>query len=304
MNAALSCLARRAAPLLLLGSAIAGAAPPPRIELATPRDYGYTMGDLVEQAVTVEVPEAYTLETGFLPRPGALDENLELRSSTWEESRHDGQRRYRITLQYQVFKGVRAPEAAKLMPWMLRLKGPAPMQAEVPEWNYTVIPLIPPALADEAVRVRDPLPPEPLPVMPHLWRVLAYGTGLLALLAGWAWRQYGATARNRPFARAYRELRRLARGPLLSGEAQRAAAKRLHRALDETAGHTLFPEQLTEFCLNRPAFAHLREELAGFFAWSRHLFFAPPELPPAANLPPPRLLELCRRCARAERGRL
>lgn len=290
-------------PFLLLWSAMAGAAAP-RVELAAPRDYGYTMGDIVAQVVTVEVPEAYTLETGFLPRPGALDEQVELRAVALEESRHDGQRLYRITLEYQVFKGVRAPEAAKLMPWMLRLNGPEPAQAEVPEWSYTVIPLIPPALADEAVRVREPLPPEPLPVMPHLWRALGYGAGLLLLLGAWAWRQYGATARSRPFARAYRELRGLARGRLPADEAQRAAAQRLHRALDETAGHTLFPEQLAEFCAKRPDFADLREELAGFFAWSRHLFFAPPEVPPATHLPPARLLELCRRCARAERGRL
>jgi mxaA protein len=288
----------------LLWTGLASSAPAPRVELHAPRDFGYTMGDIVEQEIAIDAPAGYALETGLLPKPGALTESLEVRAADWDARRRDGATAYRVTLAYQVFKGVRAAETAQVPALPLRFHGPAPLETQVPAWEFTVAPLIPPQLADAAVVIRDELPPAPLPTAPHAARLLACLAGLLALLGHLAWRRFGAGHRDLPFARAQRELRRLLRASAsASPDAHRAAARRLHQALNETAGHILFAEQIGGFCQRQPKFAGLREDLAGFFALSRRLFFTAPEAPAPLDYPPARLLELCRRCAAVERRR-
>lgn len=288
-----------AAPLLLWAS-LASAAPEPRVALAAPRNFGYTLGDIVEQVLAVTVPETYTLETGFLPKPGALDEALEVRGADWEVDKHDGEAVYRIRIAYQVFKGARAAETVAIPALPLHFQGSPPMAARIPEWEFTVNPLIPPEMADEQVAIKDELPPAPISTSPHLFRLLACLAGASAVLGWLAWRRFGRIHRNRPFARAYRELKSQLRGTV-SPEAYRAAARLLHRALDETAGHALFAKEVGRFCENRPGFAELREELAGFFVLSQRLFFTSPETPVPPDYPAGRLADLCRRCASAER---
>lgn len=291
----------RCLPLLsLLLATTALAAPEPRVEFSTARDFGYTLGTVIEHRITVAVPEGYHLETQALPAPGALDDALDLRDIAWEADPTQGETRYRLRVVYQTFKGVRASEAAKVPALTLRFRGPDPMETQIPAWNFTVTPLIPPDLADDKVTIRPALPPEPMTHAPH--RLIAALVGIAAVSALWAWWRYAPSRQNRPFARAYRELRRDLRGPV-SLERFRTAAKRLHRALDDTAGGTLFADQLAGFCAERPAFAALGEDLAAFFVLSQQLFFTAPDAPPPEDFPAARLETLCRRCAAAERGR-
>lgn len=292
----------RHAAFLLLWSGLASATPVPRVESQAQRDFGYALGDIVERAFTVAVPEGYALETGFLPQAGALDEYLEVRHSDWSLQPRDGESTYRIRIAYQVFKGVRSAEKTTIPALPLRFQGPSPLEATIPESTFTLAPLIPPDLPDEQVIIRGAAPPISSPTRPHVQRLLAYLGTSLALVATLAWRRYGRTRRNRPFARARREFKRLIRHGT-TPETLRAQAKLLHQALNETAGHSLFAEQLGGFCADRPAFAELRGELADFFALSRRLFFAAPETL-AADDPATRLEALCRRCAQAERRRV
>jgi mxaA protein len=286
--------------MLLLTTFALPAAPEPHVELSAPRDYGFFLGDLIEHTLTVTVPESYTLETGFLPKPGTLDEWLEVRSVNWDEHRANGEARYRIRVIYQLFKGVHSPEKAVVPALPLRFAGAEPLEAKAPAWEFTVTPLIPPQLEDENVAIRDSLPPAPVAMAPHRHRLLAYLAGALAVLGYLAWQKLGWTRYARPFARTRRELRKLLRSPA-SPESFRAAVKLLHRALDETAGGTLFAGQVDRFCASEPAFAEVREELTEFFALSQRLFFTAPEAPVPPDYPAARLEDLCRRCAAAER---
>lgn len=296
--------ARHAAGLLILGLAATSPAsalePAPQVEISAPRDYGYVMGDSVEHTIRVTVPESYTLETGFLPQPGALEDWLELRSVDWDRNLSGSEARYRIRVAYQLFKGVRTPEKAVVPELPIRFAGPEPLEVKAPAWKFTVVPLIPPELSDDKVAIRAALPPEPAATATHRHRLWMYLAGALAV-SGWLARQrLGWKDSARPFARARRELKKLLRGPA-SPETFRAAATLIHRALDETAGGTLFAGRIDRFCQSHPAFAELREELAGFFALSQRLFFTSPEAPVPADYPITRLEDFCRRCAAAER---
>ena len=274
----------------------------PRVTLAAPREYGYVMGDLIEHTLTIGVPPSSALEPGSLPGPGALDEWLEVRSVEWTREPGQAEASYRIRIVYQVFRGVRAVEQAVTPGFPLRFAGGHPLEVQAPEWAFTLNPLIPPDLADENVTIREALPPRPMGMAGRWRRFGIYLVGS-AVLAGYlVWQGLGRNRRARPFGRAHEGLKTLLRGPASPG-AHRSAVRLLHRALNETAGETLFAEDLDRFCARYPAFAEARDELAGFFALSRRLFFTAPEAPAPADFPAARLEALCRRCAAAERRR-
>ena len=118
--------------------------------------------------------------------------------------------------------------------------------------------------------------------------------GALALIQlGPPWR----AARNRPFGRAWRQLRHL---PHSVSEAQwRAACKCVHAALNRSAGEVLFESGLERFIAAHPAFDALRDDLSRFLRMSRGEFFGDGARV-AGNVQ--WLLALCRRCRDAERG--
>jgi mxaA protein len=104
-------------------------------------------------------------------------------------------------------------------------------------------------------------------------------------------------ARNRPFGRAWRRLRRTP--PQSQGAAWRDACKTVHDALNRCAGEVVFEPGLERFVAAHPAFAGLRDELARFLRISRDEFFAGS---PSQGADVAWLVALCRRCHDAERG--
>jgi len=291
---------------LLLAPALACSAESmPRVEPSASRNFGYVIGDPVDYDVLITVPEGYTLETEHLPKPGALDEWLDIRAVGWTRTDENDMARYRLRLTYQVFKGIRQPEKLTVPALPIRFRGQVPLEAQTPPWEIAIAPLIPPDLADEKVEIRPSVAPEPLPARPHGLKLIAYLAGTLAVLPLLAWRHGRLpffTNAAPPFTRALRDLRKLSRKPA-DAEIYQAAVKLLHRALDDTAGFRLFAGELETFLTDRPAFAELREELHRFFALSRRVFFTVPDAPVPADYPLTRLETLCRRCAAAERRR-
>jgi mxaA protein len=291
-------------PALLLAPALACSAElTPRIEPSAPRNFGYVMGDLIDYHVLITVPESYALETEYLPKPGALDEWLDLRTVSWTKTNAKDVAHYRLRLTYQVFKGVRQPEKLTIPSLPVRFQGQAPLEARTPPWDITIAPIIPPDIADEKVEIRESVVPEPLPILSHRLRLIAYLAGTLAVLPLLAWR-YGKlpffTKTAPPFARTMRDLKKLSRKPA-DADAYRTAIKLLHRALDDTAGFRLFAGELESFLADHPAFAELRDELNHFFALSRQVFFTAPDAPIPADSLFSRLEALCRQCVLAER---
>jgi len=283
-----------------LAALLSAAEAAPRVELSAPRDFGYVMGDVIEHSVEIDVPADHTLETGFLPQAGALDDWLDVRAVDWDERRDGNTRRYRVRLEYQLFQGVRASEKAEIQALPIRFRGPEALEVRTPPWSFSILPLIPPQLDDEQVRIRGFLPAPALSTDTHRTRLSGYVTGMAAIIGLLMWVRYRKARQKAPFARALADLK-----PLLCGapnpDQYRQAARRLHRALDETAGYAVFADRVDSFLAAHPVFAGARTELIGFFAWSQTLFFqtSTTTLP---EYPPPRGLEtFCRLCAALER---
>jgi mxaA protein len=274
-----------------------------RVEAGEPRAFGYQIGDTVQRRVIVHASASWALDDSSLPRPGARGGALELRHVAAAAHAEDGGRRHEFDLQYQVFISPPAVRTFEIAPFRLRFVGPQRSEEVLVEaWPVTVAPLLPvevsprrglgelrpdhapPLIDDRALRLR--------------LRIAAAATllllGTLAVIHfGPPWR----AARNRPFGRAWRQLRHLP--PDAAGAQWRAACKTVHDALNRSAGEVVFESGLERFVAAQPAFAALRDDLTRFLRLSRGEFFgeAMRETGDASWL-----VALCRRCRDAERG--
>jgi len=172
----------------------------------------------------------------------------------------------------------------------------------VDAWPITVAPLVQPEAP--ARRGLGDLQPDHRPFTIDLAAAQRWLRGWLALAAG---ALLALTVlhvampvldrRRLPFAQAFAELRRLP--PDADTARWRDACRRLHRALDRSAGEVVFERGLQRFVGARPAFVPLHDDLKRFLQLSRREFFAGAARDAAdAGW----LLELSRRCRDAERG--
>jgi mxaA protein len=274
-------------------------------EIATPRPYGYVIGDVFEQRITLSLNTPYRLQRDALPAPGRIDRWLALRDPRLELVTQAGFTEYRLTLGYQILS---APQhLSRLFAPGLDLAfsdGEQVLHFPVPGFAYAVAPLIPAQDLGEgaALGLRPARRPPPIPIAPHLWRLALIGAGLgvLGLLLAYLYWVVPFLGRSHgPFARAWRELRACARRPP-GADRDRAALRVLHRAFDQSAGRALFGEDLDGFFRDHPRFAPARGAIEALFEASRGVFFDPhrPLAAPALD----QLLALCRRCRDLERG--
>lgn len=289
--------------LVLCGSAHVRAQTQLGATTVEPRAFGYQVGDVLFRRITVQVPDGLVLDESSVPQPGARGRALELRRVYRRPSAGHEAGQIELTLEYQVFLAPTQVRTLEMPVVTLRFIGPPRNQdLRIDAWPVTVAPLVP-----VDVSPRRGLGELQLDATPPLidtsaarLRLLAYGVAAMLLLA-WLAHVYLAlpwwSRRHRPFTTTWRALR----SALPSGVAarRRQVFLHIHEALNQTAGETVFEHGLDRFLQAHPRFEPLRQDLAEFFAQSRHEFFAPSDVRSAdADW----LLAFCRRCRDAERG--
>jgi mxaA protein len=277
--------------------------PPPihAVEIASPRDYGIVMGETLTGEIRVRTGAGLQLETASLPQPGsAVSDYLEVRKLDWERLSLDQETDYRITLTYQVFKGVREAETLTVpaLPLRFNFHGQT-VETLAPAWNFTLMPLIANKLPDEAVNLRGDLPVPAHSSTLHLQWLSVWLAGLVGMGVYAAWNLGLPPFRRHapPFIRAALALKKLGMKPA-SLDNHRQGVKRVHAALNETAGHTLFSAQLPHFLQTHPEYTHAATDLEQFFRFSDRLFFSD-ACPSPADFPLTKLEDLCRSLAYA-----
>ncbi len=274
-----------------------------RIDAEEPRAYGYQVGDHLQRRVVVHVPAGWTLDEASLPKPGGRGLALELRAVQRSVETAIGGQRLVLDLDYQVFLAPAAPRTVEIGAHRLRFAVAGRVEeALIEAWPVTIAPLVqvdaptrrglgemqpdrPPLLVDAAA------PRARLSFYAALAALLA--AGLLLAYLGPPWR----AARNRPFGKAWRQLRGL---PAQPDEARwRQACVTLHEALNRSAGQVLFERDLEAFVQRHAGFAPLRDDLQRFLRMTSAQFFggAGRERDDGRWL-----LSLARRCRDAERG--
>jgi len=296
-------LARRYWPLGLALWSTAAMAAAPVLELSrhTPRAVGYLIGDRIEHRVDLSVDPGYQLEVGSLPPEGRLDVWLTLATPHLTSWRLPGSRRYRIVLSYQLVGVPPEPRILEIPRLELQLRnGPLVHAVALPSWPFAVAPIAsrPVGTVPLVDELRASLDPSPIATAGYQLRAGAAGLILLVIFTFQLWRWLRARAgraADRPFARAWAELRRLP-----GGAAPEQGARVLHRAFDRAAGRSLLSGDLAPLFQARPELVAARDEIEGFFSDSDRHFFQGE----GAALPNRwRLRELCRRCRTLERQR-
>ena len=274
-----------------------------RVEASEPRAFGYQIGDTVQRHVTVHASAGWQLDEHSLPRAGAHGGALELRRVAATSHVEGDGRRHELELQYQVFVSPSAVRTFEMPPFRLRFTGPQRSEdVRVDAGPVTVAPLVP---VDASPRhglgeLRPDREPPLIDDRAIRLRLAAFAFGALLLLGTLAVIEFGPpwrAARNRPFARAWRQLRDLP--PEAAGAQWRAACANVHAALNRSAGEVVFEAGLARFIARQPAFAAVRHDLARFLKLSRDEFFAESvrESGDASWL-----VALCARCRDIERG--
>jgi len=261
------------AALLLLAQALH--AQPITITPVPVRAFGYSIGDRVERRVDLWLAPPWSLTQGSLPTPGRQSPWFDLVQITSTSEAAKNGTHVELRFVYQLLNSPVQPTALLLPRVGLKFEGgPQPVERYVPPVDVFASPLLPPAAAGSTLdAMRDDRKPELIPVENFRQRLTVYGLVAAAILA-WMLvaQQLASWRRAGPFARACRELRSLARGPSDVARAE-TAMRVVHRALDETAGHTVFVDNV-DTLFESAHRAPLRARTLAFLDRSRQRFFA------------------------------
>ena len=255
----------------------------PSTNLSTPilkvsRSFGYGVGDLVEHQISVSAPLPYVLENTALPQPGSLNTWLYLRHIDIKTEQQKGRNHYQIQITYQLFQGVKKATQIKIPPLPLQFMDvERKLSTQIPAWILNYAPLIPATTTDASVQIRPTLslPQTNLSESMYTFTLLLLACLCTALYAAWRFDLLPFLHHGpRPFAQAYKQLKRLDHKPT-APETYLAALKIVHQAFNHSAGHTVFFERLDEFYQQKPGFCTFRRETEQFFRASQQAFFSP-----------------------------
>lgn len=271
-----SCI-RIALVALAVAASCAFAAPlasttPPQTQTRTqtieePRAFGYVLGDVLSQRVLLDGTSG-GVASSALPSAGRVGVWLERRPARIETGA-DGRRW--LVLSYQITNSPQSLTTVELPPLTLNLPGAAPLHVDA--WPISIGPLTPdatPGNGDLQAMRPDRLPPR-APVE-RIERRLYGSLGALAIVliawAAWWYLRNRREAARLPFARAWRDIQ-----PTNPSADDLTAWRRLHRALDETAGRVVQHDKLAPLFARAPWLEPLRESLEQFYEQSAARFF-------------------------------
>jgi mxaA protein len=274
------------------------------LDIVNPRPFGHVIGDVLRREITVQPPSHYEMDRASLPPAGPLDDWIEARPAVVEKSSMLGRVRYRITLTYQIMGSPESVISLSLPEVTLVFRrAQQQVTTTMPDWPVTLAPLAPENVPARAglPEMRPDQPPSLIPTRPLEIRLGGYAALFALTLLYLGYRQFGWLnfAGAGPFARAYRDLKNIAKQNRDASGLQ-SAMRRVHRAFDETAGRTMFAGRLEEFFSSHARFSGVRDSIELFFDRSRHEFFGAST---AGRMSIDDVIMLCRECYRCERHR-
>ena len=275
------------------------------------RDVGYTVGDILQRTIVLEVKKPYTLLETSLPIVGyehrwkGQPSGIELHKIETEQNDLSDSTTYMLRLDYQVFTNNIVAKPAILPAEFIKFEADGKFyQYRIPSWGFRISPIATFGAAKIELDMspfRGPLLLDPNPERKRLKMligVLALSLlGLLYVFGSHTW----LPRMGGPFARACRDINKLRKLPATDVALQQAVA-RVHQSLNATAGSSVFYDTLDSFLQKKPTFAPVKNDIKQFFGLSRQVFFEPQAAHQVGDSPLSWLRDFCRRCRDCERG--
>ena len=281
------------------------------------RAVGYTVGDVLTRHLIINIKKPYKLIDESLPIIGYqkryrgqplgidLSDIKHTKTDDGDSEIHD------VTLSYQVWTNKTTVKNGALPAEYLHIinvdsKGKEVVKFRIPSFEITISPIAAFGqikIEDDMSKYRGPLLLDNTLEKNRLSTLLIFlGLSLLSLLYilgkhAWLPRMGG------PFARSYREVRKLAKTPQgNTPEALRKAVSSMHASLNAAAGNSLFSGNLDQFLAKKPTFNAIKSEMLQFFGLSNQVFFEPNAKHGVGSNPIQWLAQFGRRCRDCERG--
>lgn len=280
------------------------------------KDVGYVVGDIVTRHITLTIKKPYYLVEESLPIVGyektyrGQPIGVYLNALKHTKKDEGEQIVHELSLDYQIFTSSVVAKRAAVLAEYVRLVNTEvkddSVKYRVPMWEFVISPLSvfgQIKVEDDMSQFRGPLlmnaskENKRLKILSVLL-VLSL-LGLLYILGKGAW----LPRMGGPFAKAYRDIKKQANLPQgATAEGVRHAVSSMHAALNASAGHSLFADNLDQFLARKPAFGAIKAEMQQFFGFSNQVFFEPSAKHTLGAEPLTWLKQFCRRCRDCERG--
>lgn len=275
------------------------------------KDVGYVIGDIVTRHITLTIKKPYVLIEESLPIVGYektyRGQPIGVYLSGLKHTKKDKGDRvvHQLTLDYQIFtSSVVAKRAAVLAEYLRLLNTESKKEVvkyRVPMWEFVISPLSvfgQIKVEDDMSQFRGPLLIDATRENTRFKILLALLVlsllGLLYILGKGAW----LPRMGGPFAKAYRTIKNQTDSP----QGIQNAVSSMHAALNTSAGHSLFTDNLDLFLAKKPAFEAIKPEIQEFFGLSNQVFFEANANHKLGAEPITWLKQFCRRCRDCERG--
>ena len=279
------------------------------ISIAEPeRAVGYTVGDIVARTVTMTIKKPYKLLETSLPIIGYERRyknqlvGIDLSSIGYTREENADSATYVIHLAYQIFtNNVVAKHGALPQEYLKIINDGKITKYRIPSFDIAISPIA----VFGSVKIETDMSPLRGPLLlnvaPEKARLKALLTvlalallGLLYILGRRAWLPIMGGA----FAQAYRALSKLPK----TEDGLKQGVSKIHAALNSTAGHSIFSDNIELLLDRKPRYAVVQADLGKFFSLSRHVFFESGASQQNTAEKLAWVKHFCRRCRDCERG--
>lgn len=248
------------------------------VDIKSPRDFGYVIGDVLTQRVSIVLDSPWTLDQRSVPKSDELNiwvhrEVSPVRVRPVRDGKH-----FELDLKYQIFNVSDKPQRIVIPVHGLAVRnGQEMVRIFIPEKILTVSPVTRDGSNQSInyIKIQPPVLPLPMDeVQPFrmMWlSLLLVVASVLMLLYIWIGLPLLQRA-NGPFAKALRQLRAM---PVsLSNESSyRLALRVVHKAMNATAGKSLVTADLPGFLAEFKGFKARSDILQDIYEASDQQFF-------------------------------
>ncbi len=277
------------------------------VVIENPRNYGYHVGDNIRQTIHIKYAKDMELRMDSAPKEGAVTPWIKLDSIEKTDSTEREANYTKLVLNYQI-SGFEAEKNT----------------IDTPEFELSVekghekLPVLIHAVSlhisrlaknfvditQTEVTLAAPLGPEPISTRLYFylkWALFVLGLGLLVLAIRKLLLSAKTWSADHPFSAAIEQIKSI---NTKDAGSDLQAHRMIHQAFNQQFGRTLFESELDQFFDQHKAFEKEEKGIRKFFEESRSLFFSKTEVDAKQDSVSHinRLVELAKRCKRAEKG--